>query len=423
MHDIKWIRDHAEEFDAALKRRGVTPLAEKILALDEAVRHGKTELQELQQQSNQLAKEIGQKKAAGEEADEVIATSKEVKAKLAALKAEEEEGGAAAELRMLLLEIPNLLDDSVPEGKDEDDNQEIRSWGEKPQFGFQPKEHDELGTALGMMDFEQTAKISGSRFVTLFGELARLERALAQFMLEVHTQEFGYVETSPPLLVRDVAMEGSGQLPKFAEDSYAIEGNPFRLIPTSEVSLVNLAREKIFDQADLPRRYTAYTPCFRSEAGAAGKDTKGMFRQHQFWKVELVSVTDQESAWDELERKTACAEEILKRLGLAHRTVLLCSGDTGFGSHKTYDLEVWMPGQERYREVSSCSNCGAFQARRMQAKYRDSENNIHFVHTLNGSGLAVGRIVVAILENYQNEDGSVTVPEVLRGLMGCEVIK
>ena len=306
----------------------------------------------------------------------------------------------------------------MPVGEDENDNQLIRTVGEPPKFDFEPKEHFEIGEALGLMDFDTAAKISGARFVVLKGELARMERALAQFMLDIHTREFGYTEVAPPLLVRDHAAYGTANLPKFAEDLFHTDDG-FWLIPTAEVSLTNLARETIHAEADLPQRYTAWTPCFRSEAGSAGRDVRGMIRQHQFAKVELVSITTTEQAMDEHERMTNCAEEILKRLGLAYRTMLLCTGDMGFASRKTYDIEVWLPGQDAYREISSCSVCGDFQARRMGARYRVGDSkDVRYVTTLNGSGLAVGRTLIAILENYQQQDGTVTIPQALQPYMG-----
>ncbi|MDB2414677.1 serine--tRNA ligase [Rickettsiales bacterium] len=422
MHNIKWIRENPTGFDKALEKRGLEPLSAKVIELDKQVRGSKTSLQELQQESNSLAKQIGQLKSKGENADEVIAKSKQVKEKLASLKEQIEQAEKGnSPLDELLSGLPNILNDDVPEGQSEDDNVEIRKWGQPRDFSFEPKEHFILGEESGEMDFTQSAKISGSRFSVLYGKLAKLQRALINFMMDVHTEEFGYMEVVPPLLVRDEAMFGSGQLPKFAEDSFETTNN-YRLIPTAEVSLVNLVRESIIDQEQLPLRYVAYTPCFRSEAGSAGKDTRGMIRQHQFWKVELVTISDEDSGFEELERKTNCAETILQRLGLPYRVMLLCSKDTGFSSQKTYDLEVWLPGQNKYREISSCSNCGDFQGRRMKGRYRAGEKDVRFVHTQNGSGLAVGRTMVAILENYQQEDGTIEVPEVLKPYMGCDHI-
>ena len=354
-----------------------------------------------------------------------FARAEELKARVAEIKAETE-GAAAAEtaavqaLDVALLELPNLPLDEVPEGADEHDNVEARVIGTRPTFeeGFKPREHFEIGEALGLMDFERAAKMSGSRFVILRGALARLERALGQFMLDLHTQDHGYEEVNPPVLVRDDAMYGTAQLPKFRDDQFRA-GEDFWLIPTAEVPLTNLVREEILDEKGLPMRVTALTPCFRAEAGAAGRDTRGMIRQHQFIKVEMVSITTPEQAMAEHERMTACAEEVLKRLGLHYRVMTLCTGDMGFASRKTYDIEVWLPGQDRFREISSCSVCGEFQARRMNARYRPAEGKGNrFVHTLNGSGVAVGRALIAVLENYQNADGSVTVPQALRPYMG-----
>jgi len=333
-------------------------------------------------------------------------------------KAEEEERLLAETLDALLAGLPNIPYEDVPHGGGEEENVEVRRVGEPVAKDFAPKEHFDLGEALGLMDFETAATMSGARFVLLRGALARLERAIASFMLDTHTETNGYTEVIPPLLVRDNAMYGTGQLPKFAEDLFHTDDG-FWLIPTAEVPLTNTAAEKIYDEADLPKRMTAWTPCFRSEAGAAGKDTRGMIRQHQFSKVEMVSIVHPDQSEAELDRMTACAEGILTALGLPFRTMMLCTGDMGFGARKTFDIEVWLPGQNRYREISSCSNCGDFQARRMKARFRTAgEKGTRFVHTLNGSGLAVGRTMVAILENYQNADGSITVPEVLRGYMG-----
>ncbi len=409
MHDIKWIRDNPDAFDAALKKRGVDEVnAQSVLALDEQKRHAQTQLQALQKERNDKSKQIGIAKGKGENADDIIARVGEIKAEMAELEASLENDAITA----MLESLPNILADDVPQGNDEADNVELRSYGEKPVLEFDAKLHFELGEALGMMDFDTAAKMSGSRFVLLSGELARLERALAQFMLDMHTSEFGYTETNPPFLVRDNAMYGTGQLPKFAEDSFKTT-NDYWLIPTAEVTLTNIVADSILEHDQLPRRFTAHTPCFRSEAGAAGKDTRGMFRQHQFSKVELVSVVHPDTSKDEHERMTACAEEVLKRLGLHYRVMVLCSGDTGFSAQKTYDIEVWLPGQKAYREISSCSNCGAFQARRMKARYRDENGKPQFVHTLNGSGLAIGRTLIAVLENYQQADGSIIVPDVL----------
>ncbi|WP_421878165.1 serine--tRNA ligase [Pacificispira sp.] len=417
MHDLRYIRENPETFDAALRSRGaVSSSSADILALDEARRAAQTRMQEIQSRRNAASKEVGQRKAKGENADDLIAEVQALKDGLA--QAEQEESDLAEKLDALLASLPNLPLADVPVGGGEDDNVEVRRIGEPRVFDFDAKEHFDLGEGLGLMDFETAATMSGARFVILKGALARLERALASFMLDTHTTQNGYTETIPPFLVRDNAMFGTGQLPKFAEDLFHTDDG-FWLIPTAEVPLTNTAAEKIWDEAQLPMRLTAWTPCFRSEAGAAGKDTRGMIRQHQFSKVEMVSITHPDHSEAELERMTGCAEGILKALGLPFRTMVLCTGDMGFGARKTFDIEVWLPGQGRYREISSCSTCGDFQARRMKARFRTAgEKGTRFVHTLNGSGLAVGRTLIAVLENYQNADGSVTVPEALRGYMG-----
>src|SRR5271157_1522386 len=397
MHDIKAIRDNPQAFDEGLARRGLPPRAESLIVLDERRRAAIAELQRAQERRNAVSKQIG---AAMARKDMVAA--EDYRAEVAGLKAtmpklEAAEREASAALDTALAEIPNLPFDDVPDGKDENDNVEVRRRGAPPEFpeGFAPKEHFEIGEALGLMDFDAAAKLSGARFVVLKGALARLSRALEQFMLNLHTLEHGYTEIEPPVLVRDAAMFGTAQLPKFREDQFAA-GDGFWLIPTAEVPLTNLVRESIVDEKRLPLRYTAGTLCFRAEAGAAGKDTRGMIRQHQFEKVELVSITTPEQSAAEHERMTACAEEVLKRLDLPYRVVLLCAGDMGFAAQKTYDIEVWLPGQSAYREISSCSNCGDFQARRMNARFRPKEGkDIRFVHTLNGSGLAVGRALIA----------------------------
>jgi seryl-tRNA synthetase len=422
MHDIKFIRTNPDAFDAALKRRGLPAESQKILAADKEVRGGKNAMQDLQTRANQLAKQIGETKSKGGNADALLAESKELKAKIAELKAQQESGveadAGASAADELLMRIPNILADDVPEGVGEQDNKEVKKHGTPLKFSFTPKDHVALGEALGMMDFEQAAKISGARFVVLKGALARLERALAAFMLDIHTKEFAYTEVSPPLIVRDTSLRGTGQLPKFEEDMFKTTEGRY-LISTSEISLTNLVQDSIVESAKLPLRFTAHTPCFRSEAGSAGKDTRGMIRMHQFTKVELVSITKPEDSEKEHERMTACAEEVLKRLGLAYRVMLLCSKDTGFSARKTYDLEVWLPAQDTFREISSCSNCGDFQARRMKARFRDNPDApTQFVHTLNGSGLAVGRTLIAIMENYQQEDGSIGIPEALQPYMG-----
>jgi seryl-tRNA synthetase len=418
MLDIKWIRENPEALDEALAKRGAAPVSADLIALDEKRRQHVGRVQEAQERRNAASKEIGKAMAQKDSA-----TAEKLKAEVAELKgwlqlAEEEERRLDKELTDALSVIPNLPLDDVPVGKDEADNVEIRRVGNIRNFAFEPKEHFEIGEALGYMDFERAAKLSGSRFTVLKSQLARLERALGQFMLDLHTREHGYMEVVPPLLVNDATMFGTGQLPKFAEDSFRTTEGRW-LIPTSEVPLTNLVRDEIVDLKELPIRMTALTPCFRSEAGSAGRDTRGMLRQHQFWKVEMVSITDAESSLAELERMTGCAEEVLKRLGLPFRTVALCTGDMGFGARKTYDLEVWLPGQKAYREISSCSVCGDFQGRRMNARYRpEGEKSTRFVHTLNGSGVALGRALIAVLENYQEADGSVTVPDALIPYMG-----
>ncbi|MCJ8051726.1 serine--tRNA ligase [Shinella curvata] len=418
MLDIKWIRDNADALDAALAKRGASPLAQSLIDLDEKRRSVIQKAQDMQSRRNAASKEIGAAMAAknSELADKLKAEVSAIKDQLPA--AEEEERQATAELNDALSRLPNIPFDDVPVGSDETGNVEKHKWGQKPGWNHKALEHYEIGEALGYMDFEAAAKIAGSRFTVLKGQLARLERALGQFMLDVHTQEHGYTEVHAPLLVRDDAMFGTGQLPKFSEDLFRTTDGRW-LIPTAEVSLTNLVREDILDQEKLPLRFTALTPCFRSEAGSSGRDTRGMLRQHQFMKCELVSITDAESAVDEHERMTACAEEILKRLGLHYRVMTLCTGDMGFGARKTYDLEVWLPGQDTFREISSCSVCGDFQGRRMNARYRGKDDKTtRFVHTLNGSGTAVGRALIAVLENYLNADGSVTVPDVLLPYMG-----
>ena len=466
MFDIKWIRDNPSAFDAGLAKRKLEPLSAAILSVDEKRRAHLTSLQEAQARRNAASKEIGKAKATK---DETLAAS--LMAEVAALKetlanGEAEERRLDDDIRKMLEVIPNLPRDDVPEGKDEHDNVEVRRVGTPPKLDFKPKQHFEIGEALGLMDFESAAKVSGARFVFLKGALARMERALAAFMLDTHTapangQIGGYTEVNPPILVKRDAAYGTGNLPKFEEDLFksikksgqsdivaeamtnlALDSNPddfsardlqieiarlstqapedgtFYLIPTAEVSLTNLAREQVIDEAKLPWRFTAATPCFRSEAGAAGRDTRGMIRQHQFTKVEMVSITTPDKSLEEHERMTRSAENILEKLGLAYRTVLLCTGDMGFASQKTYDIEVWLPGQDAYREISSCSVCGDFQARRMDARFKAKDGRPQYVHTLNGSGLAVGRTLVAILENYQQADGSVVIPEVLRPYMG-----
>ncbi len=421
MHDIRRIRDDPGAFDAAMARRGVKPCAQQVIGIDAGRREAQTEAQELQTRRNELSKRIGQAKSKGEDAQDLMDQVAAGKDAQAAAEAAAKEAGD--EVDALLSGIPNILDDDVPDGADEDDNRELRTWGDPRDFDFEPKEHDDLGEALGLMDFERAAGMSGARFVILTGALARLERAIGDFMLDIQTGEFGYTEVSPPLLVRDRALYGTGQLPKFSDDLFKTDEGRW-MISTAEVPLTNMAADEILDEGDLPLRYTARTPCFRSEAGASGKDTKGMIRQHQFTKVELVSIAHPDNSAEEHERMTECAEAILRRLELPYRTMVLCSGDTGFSARKTYDIEVWLPGQGRYREISSCSNCGDFQARRMKARYRPLEGKgTRFVHTLNGSGLAVGRTLIAVMENGQQEDGSIVLPQALHPYMnGREVL-
>ncbi len=419
MLDIKWIRENQGALDTALKNRGMKPSAHQIIEHDESRRAAIQSVQDLQNKRNQLAKQIGEAKRSGGNADALMEEAAGLREKLPA----EEEATAILEeqLKQMLEVLPNVPSSDVPIGTSEKDNQQVRIWGEKPTFTFEPKQHFEIGEDLALMDFEEAAKISGARFVVLKGELARLERALAAFMIDVHTQEFGYVEVSPPYLVRSSAMYGAGQLPKFAEDAFATT-NEYWLIPTAEVPLTNLVAEEILELNQLPIRYVAYTPCFRSEAGSAGKDTRGMFRNHQFHKVELVSITTADKSEAEHQRKLSAAQSILEKLNIHYRTVVLCTGDMGAQSQKTYDIEVWLPGQGTYREISSCSNCGDYQARRMNTRVRDETKRTQFVHTLNGSGLAVGRTLIAVLENYQNQDGSVMIPDVLRPYMGGESV-
>jgi seryl-tRNA synthetase len=417
MHDIRAIREHPDAFDEGLRKRRLAPLSRELLALDDRRRSTIGALQAAQERRNALSKEIGEAMRAKDPA-----RAEALKGEVAALKddvprLEAEERDAGAALDKALAEIPNLPNPEVPVGADEHENVEKSRFG-TPHDLPGAKQHFDLGEALGGMDFDTAAKLSGSRFVILRGQLARLERALGQFMLDLHTTEHGYTEVAPPLLVRDEVPYGTGNLPKAAEDMFRTREG-FWLIPTAEVPLTNLVREEILSEEALPKRFTALTPCFRSEAGAAGKDTRGMLRQHQFTKCELVSITAPEQSADEHERMLACAEEVLRRLELPYRVMTLCTGDMGFASAKTYDIEVWLPGQGTYREISSCSVCNDFQARRMNARYRPKESRgARFVHTLNGSGVAVGRALIAVMENYQNEDGSVTVPEALAPYMG-----
>jgi len=463
MHDIKWIREHKEEFDRGLARRGLPGEADKLLAIDERRRGAIQKAEAALARRNVASREIGAAKKSNEEAaaQALMAEVARLKTEIPTLEAEEKKLSNA--LDDALAQIPNLPLEDVPDGNDAAENVAHHRFGAKPDYGFAPKQHFDLGEMLGQMDFEIAAKLSGARFVVLMGGLARLERALAQFMLDVHTTEHGYTEVAPPLLVRDDVLFGTGQLPKFVDDQFlatrtitrtellhdalryahesdqeqfrlgkinletlvdrTVERAPlkedFWLIPTAEVPLTNLVRESILEEDVLPLRFTAGTPCFRAEAGAAGKDTRGMIRQHQFDKVELVSITTPEQSGDELERMLACAEEVLRRLDLHYRVVTLCTGDMGFAAQKTYDIEVWLPGQNMYREISSCSLCGEFQARRMNARYRAKGGRaVRHVHTLNGSGVAVGRALVAVMETYQQQGGSIAVPDVLQSYMG-----
>jgi seryl-tRNA synthetase len=460
MYDIKWIREHPEAFDRGLTRRGLEPLSGKLMALDEKRRAAITKFEQAQARRNAASKEIGEAKKKKDEAaaQKLMAEVAELKTTMPAL--DEEQKMLSDQLDRELAQIPNLPLDDVPDGKDEHGNVEHHMFGKKRDYAFKPKQHFELGEALGMMDFELAAKLSGARFVVLQKGLARLERALGQFMLDLHTgDKHGYTEVNPPILVRDEVMFGTAQLPKFQYDQFVasrisvrsdllsksikdidaeydrrgkqgsvkalidemLEKAPtkedFWLIPTAEVPLTNLVRESIVDEDKLPLRLTACTPCFRAEAGAAGKDTRGMIRQHQFTKVELVSITTPEKSKEEHERMLACAEEVLKKLDLHYRVVTLCTGDMGFAAQKTYDIEVWLPGQNMYREISSCSVCGEFQARRMNARYR-SKDGVRHVHTLNGSGVAVGRALIAVMETYQDDQGAIVVPEALKSYMG-----
>ncbi|MGE4410540.1 MAG: serine--tRNA ligase [Sphingobium sp.] len=417
MHDIRFIRENPQAFDAGLARRGLEPLSAKILELDSAKRAVATELQQSLARRNEASKAIGQAMAQKdmEKAEALKAEVATLKDSLPALEEKDREAGAA--LDAMLSAIPNLPADDVPEGPDESANVEVSRWGTPRSFDFEPKDHADFGPALGL-DFEAAATMSGARFAALRGGMARLHRALAQYMLNTQTGVNGHEEVNPPLLVRDQALFGTSQLPKFAEDLFQTTDGRW-LIPTAEVSLTNLVREQIVPDGNLPLRFTALTPCFRSEAGSAGRDTRGFIRQHQFEKVELVTICRPEESEAEHQRMVKCAEGILEALVLPYRKITLCTGDIGFGARKTWDLEVWLPSQNSYREISSVSNCGDFQARRMNARYKpEGEKNTRFLHTLNGSGLAVGRTLVAVLENYQNADGSVDIPEVLHPYMG-----
>ena len=422
MHDIKFIRENPADFDAALQRRGIEPLADTLQQIDRQRRDIQAQLQQMQSRRNEASKQIGQIKASGGDADALMAEVAQLKSDIPALEAQEQQ--LETELNNRLISLPNILDKSVRDGADEEDNELLREVGTIPEFDFTPADHVDIGEGFGAMDFPLAAQLSGARFVVLKGQMARLERALAAFMLDVHTKEHGYTEILPPALVNTQTMTGTGQLPKFADDLFRTTDDRW-LIPTAEVPLTNFAANQILPAETLPLRLTAYTPCFRAEAGSAGRDTRGLIRQHQFSKVELVSIVEPDKSAEELERMTGCAEEILKRLGLAYRVMRLCSGDTGFSAEQTYDIEVWLPGQNEgkgmYREISSCSNCGPFQARRMKARTRSaSEKETRFVHTLNGSALAVGRCMIALLENGQQSDGSVMLPEVLHPYMGTD---
>ncbi len=416
MYDLRWIRENPEAFDAGMAARGVAPQAADILSRDEKARANRTILQEMQNRRNALSKQIGAAKSKGEDADQLIAEVGDLKGAL--LSGEETERELSQSLRETLSGLPNQPEADVPMGPDEEANIEVRRHGTAPVFDFEPREHFEIGEALGLMDFEAASKLSGSRFVVLRGALARLERALSAFMLDIHSTEFGYTETSVPLLVREHTAFGTGNLPKFEEDLFKTTDG-FYLIPTAEMVLTNLVRDGVLGEDESPLRYIAHTPCFRSEAGASGRDTRGMLRQHQFYKVEMVSIAHPDDSKNELDRMTGCAEAILQRLGIPYRAMLLSSGDMGFSAQRTYDLEAWMPGQDCYREISSCSNCGDFQARRMSARYKPKQGKgTNFVHTLNGSGLAVGRTLIAVMENYQLADGGFAIPEALQPYMG-----
>lgn len=416
MLDIKWIRENKQKFDDLLIKRGITPMSEKITQLDETKRQLTNLIQQFQHARNKKSKELGSMpNKSGKEFEAMKRDVDDINEKLKEL---EQKSNDKPELHNILEQLPNLPDDEVPYGTDESMNKLVKTVGNIITKSFTAKQHFELGENLGMMDFVTTAKMSGSRFVTLKKDLAKLERALINFMIDIHTQEFEFTELSPPSLVRPNAMYNNGLLPKFADESFETTNN-YRLIPTGEVPLVNMVADSIIAREKLPIRYVAYTPCFRSEAGSSGRDTRGMIRMHQFGKVELVTITTAEESKNEHEYITNAAEAILQKLGLPYRIMMLCSGDMGFAAKKTYDLEVWLPGQKLYREISSCSNCGDFQARRMKARYKEfGSNEMTFVHTLNGSGLPIGRTIIAILENYQNEDGSITIPDVLIDYMG-----
>ena len=424
MHDIKFIRENAAEFDRIMQRRGLESPSVQILSLDEKRRKLQTELQALQARRNESSKQIGVLKSSGGTADELIAEVASIKQKIPELESEEHK--LAGQINAILFSMPNLLDDNVPDGASEEENVLLQQVGDIPKFEFKPRDHVALGEVTKGLDFEAAAEISGARFVVLSGQMAKLERALASFMLDIHTSEFGYTEYLPPALVNSKTMTGTGQLPKFEDDLFKTTDGRW-LIPTAEVPLTNMVANQILDADRLPLRMTAYTPCFRSEAGSAGRDTRGMIRQHQFSKVELVSITDPNESDAELDRMTSVAETVLNRLKLAYRVVKLCSGDTGFSARQTNDIEVWLPGQDegegRFREISSCSTCGPFQARRMNARFRRyGKKETEFVHSLNGSALDVGRCMFAIMENGQQKDGSILLPEALHSYMGTDKI-
>ncbi|HNR31341.1 MAG TPA: serine--tRNA ligase [Candidatus Hydrogenedentes bacterium] len=422
MLDIKLLRDQPDVVRAAIERRGADIDLDGVLAVDARWRALTHEWEQLRAEQNRAGEEIARFKREKQDAAAAIAAMKQLSEKIKAL--DDERRDAETKLRDLVMVIPNIPDESVPVGADETANRVERQWGDPPRFDFEPKDHVALGEALGILDFDRAAKIAGARFCLSRGPAALLERALIHFMLDVHTTQHGYTEVLPPFLVNSDSMRGTGQLPKFAEDLFRLEGTDYWLIPTAEVPVTNIFRDEILDESALPVHFAAYTPCFRSEAGAYGKDTRGMVRQHQFNKVELVKFTKPESSWEELERLTGDAERILQLLGLPYRVVTLSTGDLGFSAAKTYDIEVWLPGQDRYREISSCSNFTDFQARRANIRFRRAGGKPEFVHTLNGSGLAVGRTVIAILENYQQADGGIMIPEALRPYMhGIEAIK
>lgn len=414
MLDIRWIRENAQALDMALKNRGATEASATLIALDEKRRAVASELQEIQNRRNTLSKEIGKIKGQGGDATEQMAEVENLKNTLKEM--EEAQRQADEALHTALAAVPNVPEDEVPVGSDEEDNIEVRKWGEPTNLDFEPKAHYDLGEDLGLLDFETAATIAGARFAWQQGDLARLERALASFMLDF-LREKGFTEVTPPLLVTTETMFGTGQLPKFQDDQFETTDGRW-IIPTSEVPLTNWAQDKMLKEGDLPKRFCAWTPCFRKEAGSAGRDTRGLIRMHQFFKVEMVQLVHPDESEKALQFMTGCAEGILQALQIPHRTIILCTGDIGFGAKKTYDIEVWLPAQNTYREISSCSNCGDFQARRMKARFKDSTGKSRFIHTLNGSGLAVGRTLVAVMENYQKADGSIAIPELIQPYMG-----